>query len=93
MTYDLAFKPGFVRDLNALHAEARGRVLAAIEALSADPTPESSKALAGPLRGLRRLRVGSYRVAYVVDRRERRISVLCAGPREGFYERVQRRMR
>ena len=93
MTYNLAFKPGFVRDLDGLHSDARGRVLAAVEALSEDPTPENSKALAGPLRGLRRLRVGSYRVAYVMDRRERRIIVLCAGTREGFHERARQRVR
>jgi mRNA interferase RelE/StbE len=48
--------------------------------------PEAEHALRGRLRGLRSLRVGSYRVIYQLDDAGREVSVVAVRHRTGAYE-------
>jgi mRNA interferase RelE/StbE len=64
---------------------------AALRLLADDPVSEGAKPLKGPLRGLFRIRVGEWRVAYRVDTREQVVLVVEIGHRAHVYERARRR--
>ncbi len=65
-TYSVALLPAAKRDLRRLSAEVQKRVEAAITQLESDPRPPASKKLVG-FENEWRLRVGDYRVLYVID--------------------------
>ena len=59
--------------------------------------PESGHPLSGDLSGIRSLDItikgrGAFRAAYEVDGSERSCMVFAIGPREGFYDRLRRRL-
>ncbi len=72
-----------LKELRALPAEGRRRVYRAVGALKESPL--RGAALSGEWRGLRRLRVGSYRVIYGFDGRELLVSVVRVGHRREIY--------
>ncbi len=74
-----------VKELRALPRRARERVVAAVEGLRADPLAGS--VLSGEWRGLRRLRVGSYRVIYGFDGERILVTVLRVAHRRSVYRR------
>jgi mRNA interferase RelE/StbE len=78
------------RAFNKLPEQVRRDMYADITALVEDPFPPNSKRLAGDLKGLRSLRTGDYRTAYVVDERERIVYVRGVGHRERFYDVLTR---
>ena len=90
MRYDVHLARQAEKDLAALRGRARERIASAIERLTEDPKPLSSRALKGDLRGLRRLRIGPYRASYTVDTEARVVTVWRIGHRSGFYDRVRR---
>jgi mRNA interferase RelE/StbE len=78
-----------IRDLAGLSPDVRRRLWNRIEPLAENPRPASSRRLTGSLRGLCRLRVGDYRVAYTIDDSMRIIDVLRAGHRATFCRRLR----
>ena len=84
--YELRFHPQVDRELKAKH----------LPTLQASPL-EAGQALSGPLRRFRRYafsyRGVSYRIVYEVEREAGVVYVLMIGKREGFYERLRRRVR
>jgi len=65
LAYSVVYKKSVYRDLKKLSKQEAGHVLDKIETeLSA--SPEASPALKGQFAGLRRLRVGDYRVIYAL---------------------------
>ncbi len=65
MAYRIAFKKSVARDLKKLGKAEADRVLAALASelpQSADSCPE----LKGPFAGLRKFRVGNYRVIFTI---------------------------
>ncbi len=82
MAYRITYKRSVTRDLVKLDVSAQQRILDKIEAeLSADPLKHS--ALKGYYAGLRRLRVGDYRVIYAVLEDE--VLILRIGHRREVY--------
>jgi mRNA interferase RelE/StbE len=75
MTYQLVLRPAAVRDLRKLPRTLRERIERVIEALREEPRPSGCKKLTG-FENEWRVRVGDYRVLYVIDdtRREVRIA-------------------
>ena len=78
--YTIMLKPSAIADLDALRKYAATQIANAMERhLQHDPTKES-KSRIKRLRGISnpdyRLRVGDYRVFYVVDEDARRVDVL-----------------
>lgn len=67
MNYRLRLGSSARRELLALPTATRRRVRAALDLLTSDPRPRGTQALKGKLRGLRKLRVGDYRIVYEVD--------------------------
>ncbi len=72
-----------VKELRALPRNDQSRVFDAVEALPEDPLRGS--ALSGEWKGLRRLRVGPYRVIYAFDGAELLVSVVRVGHRRRVY--------
>jgi mRNA interferase RelE/StbE len=87
VSYTVRVRPSARKDVGRLPQEVRRRVAAGIRALAEDPRGTNTKHLHGRLAGLRRLRVGDYRVLYVVDDQAQQIDVLRVGTRESVYER------
>lgn len=84
------------KDLDRLAPEVMesclSKHLPAIEEL-----PLSYPPLKGPYRGLRKYAFrapgGDYRIIYRVSQQDQLVTVVMVGPREGFYERLERRLR
>jgi mRNA interferase RelE/StbE len=64
--YEIRFTAAANRELRRLPAQVIRRVVAAIDQLARDPRPHGAKKLAGS-QDTYRLRVGDYRVVYIVD--------------------------
>lgn len=62
VSYSIRLKRSAAKELSRLPQEARLLVIRAIDRLAVQPLAGSS--LKGGLRGLRRIRVGNYRVVY-----------------------------
>lgn len=90
MSYDLRWRLSAENDLHALPRDVQERVLLRVEALARNPRPSASTSLKGTLAGLRRLRVGDYRIAYLVDDADFWIGILAVGHRSKFYENLRR---
>lgn len=74
-----------VKELRALPRKAQVRIVAAVEGLKSDPL--AGGMLAGEWKGLRRLRVGSYRVIYGFDGERILVTVVRVGHRRAVYRR------
>ena len=75
MSYQLSLKGTAQKEFIDLSAQVRARIAAKLDALEQDPRPAGAEPLAGPLKGLLRIRVGEYRVVYHVDEKQRHITV------------------
>jgi len=74
-----------VKELHALPRKAQKRIVVAVEGLKKDPLAGSL--LADEWKGLRRLRVGDYRVIYGFDGERILVSVLRIAHRREVYRR------
>ena len=86
--YRIALKSGAAKNLGGLQPKLRARILAKVQAVSADPTGRHSqvKALKGRLDGLYRLRIGDWRVIYELDHQRQVLVVLTVKPRGRGYD-------
>ncbi len=83
MRYAIRIKASAARELQRIERPDRERLVAAIDRLAENPFAGS--ALKGELRGLRRIRVGGYRVLYEVRERDLVVLVLRAAHRRDAY--------
>jgi mRNA interferase RelE/StbE len=90
MTYEVRLRGSTVKDLRRLPPPQANSILTRVENLGRDPRPAASQELRGELRGLRRLRVGDYRVAYAVRDDAEVVEVWLIGHRRDLYERLRR---
>ena len=88
MRYAIRIKESAARELQRIEKSDRERLVAAIDRLSENPFAGS--ALKGELRGLRRIRVGDYRLLYEVRERDLVVLVLRAAHRREAYRRRAR---
>ncbi len=72
-----------VKELEALPRAAQRRIVEAVESLREEPF--KGEQLAAEWKGLRRLRVGRYRVIYAFDGRQFLILVVRVGHRKDVY--------
>lgn len=84
MPYQVSILPAALRQLAKLPRIVQERIQRRIDALSADPRPRGTKALAGR-SGFYRLRVGNYRVIYKVRDEILTVSVVRVGHRREVY--------
>lgn len=83
MSYSLRIKASAVKSLRRVPTAERLRLIEAIDRLATEPT--AGGVLKGEFRGLRRLRVGRYRIVYEVDEGELTILVVRIGHRSDVY--------
>lgn len=83
MAYSLYVAARADRELEKLPDQTQDRINAAIDALSDEPHPRGSRKLSG--RKEHRLRVGDYRVLYLVDEEAESVTVTRVGHRQGIY--------
>jgi mRNA interferase RelE/StbE len=83
MRCSLRIKRTAAKALAAIPKPERERLIAAIDRLC--HTPAAGSALKGEYEGLRRLRVGRYRVVYEWQRRELVVLVIRIGHRREVY--------
>lgn len=84
MSYSIRIKGSAARALRRLGAAERVRVVAAIDRLAEEPF--AGGLLKGEFSGLRRLRVGSYRIVYEAIHEELTILVVRVGHRRDVYD-------
>ncbi len=76
---------GFSKDLARLPRTDQERVVAAVDALQANPRPHGVKKLKGRYNEWR-IRVGDYRVIYTIIDDRLVVLLLKLGPRGGIYD-------
>ena len=82
--YRVALVRSARRELESLPRATADRILAALERLTADPRPPGSRKLHGAA-DLWRLRVGDYRVVYVINDAQKLVDVRVVRHRKDAY--------
>ena len=85
MSFSIRVKESAAKELRRVAGPDRMRIVAAIDRLA--ETPHLGSALKGDLRGLRRIRVGDYRVVYEVRDDELLVLVIRVAHRRDVYRR------
>ena len=73
MSYRIEFRPVALRQMRRIPKPYKGRLLTAIAALADTPRPPGSVRLQGP-EGFHRVRIGDYRIIYLI---EDRVLLIC----------------
>ena len=84
MPYRIEFRPAALRQMRRIPQPFKSRLLAAIAALAETPRPPGSVRLQGP-EGFHRVRVGDYRIIYLIEDRVLLICVVRVGHRKDVY--------
>ena len=83
MIYSARIKVSAVNSLKRIASKDRERLVAAIDISATNPA--AGGVLKGEFAGLRRLRVGDYRIVYEVNDGELVVLVIRIGRRQGAY--------
>jgi mRNA interferase RelE/StbE len=83
MTYSIRIKQSAAKALEKVAREDRLRIIAAIDQLKTNPA--AGGVLKGEFSGLRRIRIGNYRVIYEVHDDELVVLVIRIGHRRNVY--------
>ncbi len=84
MPYVLYIKPSAEKEAERIPKHAKNRLRNHIEALRHDPRPSGVKKLKGR-EEIYRIRIGSYRVLYIIDDRAKAIRILSVLDRKEAY--------
>jgi len=83
--YTIDIKPSARKELEKLSDGLIARLLPKIEGLAANPRPSGCKKLRG-YKDLWRIRVGDYRVVYIIDDARQHLSITRIAHRQDVYE-------
>ncbi len=83
--YAIDIKPSARRELENLSDNLIARLVPKIDALAANPRPSGCRKLRG-YKDLWRIRVGDYRIVYLVDDDRKMVSVTRVAHRRDVYE-------
>ena len=83
MNYSIKIKSSAAKSLRRIHGPDRHRLIEAIDRLATEPS--AGAALKGEFSGLRRLRVGRYRIIYEAIHQELVVLVIRIGHRGEVY--------
>jgi len=87
VSFSIRIRESAAKELRRIAKPNRARIVAAIDRLG--ETPHLGTPLKGDLRGLRRLRVGDYRVVYEIGDDELVVLVVRVARRRGAYRRME----
>lgn len=85
-TYEVRFTKGAEKDLSAIPPKDQRSILRTASALSSTPRPRGCEKMKGQLAGYYRVRVGNFRIVYVIDDASRIVTVTKVGHRQGVYD-------
>ncbi|HEX8423516.1 MAG TPA: type II toxin-antitoxin system RelE/ParE family toxin [Pyrinomonadaceae bacterium] len=74
------------KEIKSLDQSVRGRVIQALRSLAHDPRPPGCRKLVGSHHHRWRVRVGDYRVIYIVDDEGRVVEIVAVRHRSKAYE-------
>lgn len=83
--YRITFKESAIKELSRLQKPVVKKISASIDKLSENPRPLGVKKLSGSNENLYRIRVGYYRVVYVIEDVIRIVNVRKIGHRRDIY--------
>lgn len=86
MIYFVSIKQSALKSLKNIAREDRLRIIEAIDQLKINPA--AGGVLKGEYSGLRRIRIGSYRVVYEVHDEKLTVLVIRIGHRREIYRRI-----
>ncbi|HEY6291075.1 MAG TPA: type II toxin-antitoxin system RelE/ParE family toxin [Terriglobia bacterium] len=84
MAYSILLRPAAARDLKALQPGVRNRIESAVERLSENPRPAGCRKLVG-FAGEWRVRVGDYRILYIIDDAAQQVTIARVAHRREAY--------
>jgi len=84
VSYRIEFRPVALRQMRRIPKPYKGRLLTAIAALADTPRPPGSVRLQGP-EGFHRVRIGDYRIIYLIEERVLLICVVRVAHRKDAY--------
>ena len=87
MSYAILVSTRAAKDLDDLPLAQQRRIFATIDGLAIDPRPFGSQSMVG-LADTYRIKIGDYRVVYVVDDEEQRVVIARVGHRRDVYRRI-----
>lgn len=83
MSYEVHISPSAEKEMDRLSTVIYARLDARISSLEDNPHPRGAKKLSG--REEYRLRVGDYRILYVIDNRNHVVTIVSVGHRREAY--------
>ncbi|MBM3150948.1 MAG: type II toxin-antitoxin system RelE/ParE family toxin [Chloroflexi bacterium] len=83
MTYQVVLQRPAEKELDALESSVHKRIVTRLLALEENPRPAGVKKLLG--QESFRLRVGDYRILYIIDDKTKRVVILSFGHRREVY--------
>jgi mRNA interferase RelE/StbE len=84
MTYRIEFRPAALRAMRRIPKAVNARLLTVISALAGMPRPPGSIRLQGP-EGFCRVRVGDYRIIYLIEDRMLLVCIIRVAHRKEVY--------
>lgn len=85
-SYKVSVKASAQKELNSLPKQIVSRVYAGLTQLAENPFPAGYKKLRGEKPATYRVRVGDYRILYIVDTKRKTLVVTGIGHRNKVYE-------
>ena len=85
MSYEIEWTSVALRQLRKLDKQTARRILTAVSRLASEPRPVGVRALVGQPSGTMRLRVGDYRVVYVIEDDQLHVAVVRVAHRREAY--------
>lgn len=74
------------KDLSRLPAQIVKKIFPSLEKLALNPRPAGSKKLVGQDENLWRIRIGDYRVVYLIEDKIKVVEIRKAGHRKDIYQ-------
>ena len=87
MKYQVIFTKRAAKEVKQLNKTDIPRIIEKAESLGNDPRPEGSKKLAGSKEDLWRVRVGDYRIIYLIEEEVKIVKVTKIGHRKDAYRK------
>lgn len=84
--YSIVFKKSAEKEIVKLPSLAVKRISAAIDSLAINPRPAGSKKLEGQKESLWRIRIGEYRVIYLIEDIIKIVEIRRVGHRKDIYK-------
>lgn len=84
--YQIIFKKSAEKELQKLPSQIIKRLVPAIDSLSKDPRPSGAKKLQGNKENIWRIRVGDYRIIYLIADEIKIVEIRRIGSRKDVYK-------